>query len=202
MTCKKIQNLLKRKDKTLTIIDNTKKHSASCWDRYGFPATVDQNNMVVSKLDNFVSCKKCYVTYSFNSNSTTQMNKHNCENLTALSSSKNSQTTVSSSFQQTKIDLFTSIRPGSVKLNQTEKKKLKDLLVEWTCMDIRPFSIVNDHGLKCLVQECISLGILYHFHEYSCLYSFLFSLQGLNMEIFMLMKCCSVLIRHHLILQN
>ncbi|CAF4892399.1 unnamed protein product [Rotaria sp. Silwood1] len=28
-------------------------------------------------------------------------------------------------------------------------------------MDIRPFSIVNDAGLRCLVQECISLGAKY-----------------------------------------
>ena len=31
MTCKKIQNLLLHKDKTIRIIENPKKHSASCW---------------------------------------------------------------------------------------------------------------------------------------------------------------------------
>jgi hypothetical protein len=40
-------------------------------------------------------------------------------------------------------------------------KQKKKLLVDWVCTDIRPFSAINDDGLRSLVQECILLGISY-----------------------------------------
>jgi hypothetical protein len=48
MTCKKIYNLLSRHDKSIKIIDNSKKHSANCWNQFGFPVLMDQNGIVMS----------------------------------------------------------------------------------------------------------------------------------------------------------
>ncbi|CAF2091379.1 unnamed protein product [Rotaria magnacalcarata] len=36
-----------------------------------------------------------------------------------------------------------------------------DLIAGWICTDIRPFSIIEDNGLRLLIQECIRLGSLY-----------------------------------------
>ncbi len=44
------------------------------------------------------------------------------------------------------------------KINENDVKEIKDLCVRWICGDIRPFSIVEDSGLRNLAQECIRLG--------------------------------------------
>jgi hypothetical protein len=36
--------------------------------------------------------------------------------------------------------------------------RIKDLQAEWVCQSVRPFSIVEDKGLRRLIQECISIG--------------------------------------------
>ena len=35
---------------------------------------------------------------------------------------------------------------------------VKYLEAQWICESIRPFSIVEDAGLRTLMQECISIG--------------------------------------------
>jgi hypothetical protein len=40
ITGNKIQNMLKKK--TLKIVDSSKKHTAECWSRFGFPAEIDE----------------------------------------------------------------------------------------------------------------------------------------------------------------
>ncbi len=54
------------------------------------------------------------------------------------------------------------------------KLKIKNLLAEWVCMDIRPFSIVNDDGLKSIIQECILLGVSHRLRKI-VVFVFLFS---------------------------
>ncbi|CAF5168692.1 unnamed protein product, partial [Rotaria sp. Silwood1] len=39
----------------MSLVDNTKKHTASCWSQFGFPAVTDDKGVVLTKLDNFVS---------------------------------------------------------------------------------------------------------------------------------------------------
>lgn len=40
------------------------------------------------------------------------------------------------------------------------KEKMKSLLAEWICSNIRPISIVEDSGFKQLIQEAIKIGEL------------------------------------------
>ena len=157
MTCKKIYSLFKNKKRFLTIVDCSKKHTAICWQRFGFPAVLDQNGHVVKIFDKFVSCRLCYTTYSFKSNSTSHMNKHSCNNTPSSTSTTNSQ-----SLKQSKLVSYTTKTPQTIKLKEHENNKIKNLQAEWICADIRPFSVVNDIGLRSLIQECISLGILFY----------------------------------------
>ena len=89
MTCANIHTFLK--NKALTIVSYSEKYASDCWKRFGFPAVIDENGKMMKKFDKFVSCQKCFVTYSFKSNSTSQMNKYNCESSLPLLSSTNSQ---------------------------------------------------------------------------------------------------------------
>ena len=94
------------------------------------------------------------------------MNKHKHESSLPLLSSTNSPAFIQS-LKQYKITCFTSNSPRSIKFTEYEKTKIKDLLVDWVCTDIRPFSIVNDNGLRSLVQEYISLCISFFLHNHS-----------------------------------
>ncbi|CAF4265840.1 unnamed protein product [Rotaria magnacalcarata] len=56
-----------------------------------------------------------------------------------------------------RIDGFVS----SAQLKESEITHVKHLEAEWICQSIRPFSIVEDAGLRKLMQECISIGALH-----------------------------------------
>jgi len=157
MTYKKIHFMLKN---SLKIVSYSKKHTSNCWTRFSFPAVLDDNDKIVKKFNDFVSCKNCFVTYSFKSNSTSQINKHKCDDSSLVCSSTSSQNKPQS-LKQSKITPYSSKTPQSIKLEECEKNRTKKLLVDWVCTDIRPFSVINDHGLRSLVQECILLGISY-----------------------------------------
>ena len=101
---KMIYNLLVHKDKRVTVIENMKKHTSNCWKNFGFPAIIDDKGVVLKTLDTFVACKYCFITFSYNNNSTSLMNKHDCEN-SPVRFSKESNTTSSSSMKQ-KILIF------------------------------------------------------------------------------------------------
>jgi len=171
MTCEKICQLLKKK-KSLIIVNPSKNHTADCWKCFGFPAVVDQNSNIMKQFDTFVACRYCFTTYSFKSNSTSLMNKHKCPNSSTLSSSTNIQNN-SQPLKQSKVVSYVSKSPQSVKLKETEKIKIKNLQVEWACSDIRPFSIMDDNGLRSLVQECIALGIFYLYKYFIIYFSIL-----------------------------
>ncbi|CAF2911354.1 unnamed protein product [Rotaria sp. Silwood2] len=46
-------------------------------------------------------------------------------------------------------------------LSNEQSKVIKDLMVRWVCSDNRPFSIIDDNGLRALIQECVKLGSIY-----------------------------------------
>ncbi|CAF2133189.1 unnamed protein product [Rotaria magnacalcarata] len=46
-------------------------------------------------------------------------------------------------------------------LTNDQSNIVKDLIADLICTDIRPFSIIEDNGLRLLIQECIRLGSLY-----------------------------------------
>lgn len=142
LTARDLQRLLQSKPNEYVIIDNPKKHSSDCWTLFGVPARVD-NNGHHEQIENFVSCRKCFTSYSFVSNSTRQLNQHKC----TTSNERPTQETVTSFFSK---------RPTTLKIN--EVSKIKDLQAQWICESVRPFSIVEDRGFRRLVQECISIG--------------------------------------------
>ena len=77
VTCNEIQSLLKLQPKKYIIVENTDKHTSHCWETFGFPGIVHENANS-ERIDDFVSCKKCLITYSFVSNSTRLLNQYRC----------------------------------------------------------------------------------------------------------------------------
>ncbi|CAM4889910.1 unnamed protein product [Rotaria socialis] len=156
-TREKIQHHLKYNKTEYIILDNpnsNNKKSSVCWRSFGFPAKRDING-VPQKIKNFVSCKNCFTTYSYASNSTTFLNKHNC-----LSSDRKPNSTLSSSYNtsssQTLITTYG--QPKTVRLPDSHSKDMKDLLVRWICKDMRPFATVDDDGFRKIAQRCVSIA--------------------------------------------
>ncbi|CAF3671087.1 unnamed protein product [Rotaria sordida] len=193
MTCEKIHMLLKKK--SLIITDASKKHTAKCWKRFGFPAATNKDGDVIKIFHSFVSCQTCFTTYSFKSNSTTLMNGHKCNDSSFSSSVINSQNH-SQSLKQSNIFSYTSKTVQSVKLKECEKNKIKKLQAEWVCTNIRPFSVVDDSGLRSLVQECISLGAKY---GNICVDDVLYSRFSISSHIAGLADECRAKVRQELI---
>ena len=133
-------------------MDNTGKHFSDCWDLFGFPAVIDDNGDP-QRIDGFVSCRKCFTTYSFKSNSTLLLKQHDCE----ISKERNKRLLANGS-PSTQQSLSSFYPTQSATLKPSEIMKIKDLQAEWICQNIRPFSIVEDNGLRRLIQECISIG--------------------------------------------
>jgi len=82
----------------------------------------------------------------YGSNSgTTHLKQHEC---VIIANTKTST--------QTPIDKVFLIRKT---LTDEQSKAIKDLIARWICTDIRPFSIIDDDGLRALIQECVRLGM-------------------------------------------
>ncbi|CAF1553129.1 unnamed protein product [Adineta ricciae] len=156
-TREKIQRHLKFDKAHYVILDNSNsKNSAICWRSFGFPAVLDTNG-APQKIPNFVSCKKCFTTYSYVSNSTTFLNKHSC-----LSSDQKTKSTLPSSRDTSSQSLITNYsQPKIVRLPDSYSKDMKDLVVRWICKDMRPFAIVDDDGFRSIAQRCVSIGAQY-----------------------------------------
>ncbi|CAF4177497.1 unnamed protein product [Rotaria sordida] len=151
-TSAQVQLMLKTKPNQYIIIENTGKHTSDCWTSFGFPAIVNDKSDP-QRIDGFVSCKKCFTTYSFLSNSTRLLNQHNCEG--SKVKNKKLEANGTSSTQRR----LTAFYPAKqVNLKESEIVKIKNLQAQWVCQSIRPFSIIEDNGLRRLIQECISIG--------------------------------------------
>ncbi|CAF1093959.1 unnamed protein product [Adineta ricciae] len=150
--CAEIQLMLKTKSNEYVIIENTGKHSSNCWNLFGFPAVINDNGDA-ERISGYVSCRKCFITYSFVSNSTRFLNQHNCEAV-----KERNQRLAANGTPSAQRRLTTFFAGQSPTLKTPEVMKIKDLQAEWVCQNIRPFSIVEDQGLRRLVQECISIG--------------------------------------------
>lgn len=147
-TCPKIRILLETKPEQYIILKNTGKHTSDCWNYFGFPAIVNPDGKP-KRIQGFVSCQHCFTTYSFISNSTRLLNRHKCKNSMANEVATQNRLTV----------LFNH-KPS--KLKDNEILKIKNLQVKWICQNIRPFSIMEDDGLRQLIQECISIGMRFN----------------------------------------
>jgi hypothetical protein len=146
---------LKLNKKDWIIID-VKDKKADCWRCFGLPAR-KVNETKNEIYDKFVSCKYCYATYSYSS-STRNMNKHIdiCVGFNPNQTHFTTSTEINS-IQLTKPSISS---PSNHKNVEPYKEKMKNLLSEWVCSNIRPLSIVEDAGLIKIIEEAIRIGMI------------------------------------------
>lgn len=156
-SCKQIELLLKRDRERYTIVENKKNRHSKCWDLFGFPAEVHTGDEQPRIIENFVTCRKCFSTYSFVSNSTRLMNSHDCDK-TKRSRATYSSPVFSDSSASTQSSLLSFSTPSKIKINDVQLNKMKNLQARWICQDIRPFAILEDDGFRRIAQELILIG--------------------------------------------
>ena len=144
---KRISYLLKHEKYKYRIVDNKASSAvAPHWSVFGFPAKLNEKTSSFERIIGFASCNKCKKTFVYGTNSgTTHLKQHSC----VIDADMKVST-------QTSIDKMMLVRK---KLSDEQSKVIKDLIVWWVCGDIRPFSIIDDHGLRELIQECVRLGM-------------------------------------------
>lgn len=158
-TCEQIRRLLKQQPSTYCIMKNERTTFSSCWEVFGFPGVKVPSTGEIERIDGFTSCRVCYRTFTFTSTTGTRnMISHSC--VKNLSNTKiTTYTANASSSTQIKLDsMMNNYR--QVKLNEKELNIVKDLACSWICHDMRSFSIIEDDGLKKLLQQFVILGKL------------------------------------------
>ncbi|CAF4188990.1 unnamed protein product [Rotaria sp. Silwood2] len=174
-TTSSLTNFLKEKPDDFRIIKKEKAIS-NCWSIFGQPARKNKEDTYVP-IEGFVSCSKCFKTYVHNSNTGTKtLNAHLCvkqfladsndtakENISLLEDTHNNA--ISATLSTSRLSMYSPLnRMGMItrkNLSEKEKAKIKDLSAFWLCGALRPFSIMDDIGLRRLVQECINIGAKY-----------------------------------------
>jgi hypothetical protein len=142
---------LKYKKSHFTIVD--KNGSASCWKFFGLPAKIlgPDKYEIIPK---FASCKSCYRTYSYSSTTTTLSN-HKCPVLHNTTQSKLQMLPISRPIPSSPF--------AQSKSNDKQKASFTTLLSDWICSNTRPINIVQDDGLKSIIDFCIQIGIAFNF---------------------------------------
>ena len=182
-SCVQIENLLKKEKDRFVIINNTnRKLTSACWQVFGFPAIIDSNGGLPERIDRFVSCRKCYKTYSFVSNSSRFSLDHisNSSNSNDRSNTLASVPSTSLALQRP-ITAFTT--PKKTKLTDITKNKIKELEARWIYDDMRPIAVVDDSGFRRLSQELVSIGKLILIRTNSISLSILFVSQHGNVDV-------------------
>ena len=111
-------------------------------------------------IEKFVTCRLCFATYSFSSNSTRLLNIHTCKPVPrARSPSVSAGLNLCSIYRQTSLTSYAT--PSVADINDGQLKRIKDLRAQWVCRNIRPFAIVEDEGFRQLAQELVAIGT-YH----------------------------------------
>ncbi|CAF3075368.1 unnamed protein product [Rotaria sp. Silwood2] len=82
---------------------------------------------------------------------TSHLKEHSC-------TSNLIQTSTTSVMKQPTVEQCLTVQKN---LTTDQSTVIKDLITRWVCTDIRPFSIIEDGGLRLLIQECVKLGSLY-----------------------------------------
>jgi len=142
------------------------------WDLFGEPSKMNEYG-VFTVIDGFVSCFDCSTTYvNKKDTGTNSLRNHVCfkkyilqkkeekQNNTASSQTNSSTTLSSSSAVNSATSPLTKygLVMKTTKLTSHEKTKVKELIVNWLCQSMRPFSLVNDNGFRNVIQQVISLG--------------------------------------------
>ncbi|CAF4527474.1 unnamed protein product [Rotaria sp. Silwood2] len=86
------------------------------------------------------------------------MKSHSCVAFEMKSNTSTTKSTTISTSTQPTIDKIVLIRKT---LTTGQSNVIKDLIVRWVCGDIRPLSIIDDSGLRVLIQECVKFGSLH-----------------------------------------
>ena len=156
-TAEKIKNLLLYQKQKYQIVKNSSSTTAQWWRAFGYPSQMDENN-ILRKIPGFISCLKCMHTMVHKHSTGTIRFKEHADKCFPLSKSSVSTSLDGepSSVTQASLDQMGFNKP--VKLAEKDVLKIKNLSAEWICGDLRPFSIVDDPGLRNLAQECIRLG--------------------------------------------
>ena len=146
--------------------------TSSCWQMFGFPTKKSEKSDEFERINGFASCQSCFITYSFSpSTGTRSMNGHSCVKNIGNSKITPFTTTASSSSCQMKLSNMLKTYK-QVKLNHVDVNRIKNLTSAWLCHDMRSFTIVEDKGLRDLLQEFINLGKDVHFPSASRDFSF------------------------------
>jgi len=163
-TSDRIKSLLKQHPSIYTVIKNEKTNPSVCWKLFGFPAKKLDNSTQFQRIEGFSSCHLCYQTFVYTSNTGTRnMLAHPCVKNT--SQSKITTFTTTSCSRRINFDNMTKNYP-MVKMNEREIDYLKNITCSWICHDMRSFKIIDDNGLKHLLQECVNLGQLVFLRTY------------------------------------
>jgi len=147
---------LKYKKNEYTIID--KNSNASCWSLFGLPAKIigPDKYEIIQK---FASCKSCFQTYSYSS-STSTLSHHQCSILTNKHQPKIQVIPVSKSTSSTTTNTTSPARAVNNKIIEKHKRLVTSTISDWICSNTRPINIVEDVGLKNLIEQCIQIGII------------------------------------------
>ena len=149
-TYQQITNCLFTKRDQFSIIPNDRFDTkANYWKIMGYPAKLNCSNKM-EKIDGFISCQKCFKTYVYNRRTgTTHLNNHKCIKMTKSSISLEGSILKQSSIVTT----WSPADLKSFKLTDKEMNKVKNLCSRWLCENVRPFSIIQDNGLRNFIQE-------------------------------------------------
>ena len=153
----KIKNLLLNQKHVYQIVKNEPMPKAEWWRGFGFPARFNENN-VLEKISGFISCLRCMHTMAHSNSSGTRRYKEHVDKCFPASMSSISYSPLHEAPMATQRTLDQVGFYKSVHVNEADVIKIKNLSVEWICGDLRPFSILDDAGLRNLAQECIRLG--------------------------------------------
>ena len=154
---KRIKNLLLNQKHAHQIVKGSHSSKAGWWRAFGYPARLNGNN-VWKKIPGFISCLKCMPTQIYSPCSGTKCFKEHADKCFPTSASSKSFSPIYEVSTGTQRILDQVEFCKSINLNESDVVKIKNLSVEWICGDLRPFSILDDRGLRNLVQECIRLG--------------------------------------------
>ena len=150
-TSDKTQFLLRNEKQRYDVISNNAQSAkASHWSKFGFPAKLNEKTGIFERIFGFTSCHDCRRTFVYNSNSDTSHLIHH------LCGSNLAQISTTSSTKQPTVEHCLTIHKS---LTTDRSTTIKDLIARWICTNIRPFCIIEDDGLKQLIQECIRLGM-------------------------------------------
>ena len=178
-TTEQITRLLKTDSSNYKAIKNAKSNLFSvCWKLFGFPVKKSHVKAEFEQIPGFVSCQSCFQTYTFTSSFGTRiLNAHSCVQKLSSCTKKRSSLNNGNASQMKLTKVMKCYK--QVQLPEKEINLVKDLTCKWLCQDMRAFSIVEDIGLRNLLQEFIILGK----------YIFLMSSFLLNICFFLIFRC-------------